>query len=294
MRDRPGDPHWPIVRIPRAKWEFLMHKFLVCSVLAASCCPALAQERTAEEGWGLIVGSGALLSPAYEGDDDTRLSLLPNIQVSYSDRFFASVQEGVGYRVIKDNAFEAGPILRVKFSRDADGDQPFAITGEDSSDLVGLGDVDTSIELGGFIAYEAGPMTFGAELRQAVTGHEGLVADVSAKWSGRSFLFGPPVIWSAGPRARLVDDAYNRAYFSVNAAQSAASGLPVFDAGGGLHSWGVGATAIMPLTNDNAWSAVLVAGYDRLEGDAAANPLVQLRGSPDQASIGVFLSYRFF
>ena len=35
-------------------------------------------------------------------------------------------------------------------------------------------------------------------------------------------------------------------------------------------------------------------GYDRLEGDAADNPLVQLRGSEDQASIGVFVSYRFF
>lgn len=271
-----------------------MRPILLSTMLAASCCPALAQERTADDGWGLTLGAGALLSPTYEGDDDTRLSLLPNIQLSYSDRFFASVQEGIGYRVIKDDAFEAGPILRVKFSRDADGDQPFAITGEDTTDLAGLGDVDTSIELGGFLSYEAGPVTLNAEVRQAVTGHEGLAADVGAKWGGRSFLFGPPVIWSIGPRARLVDDAYNQAYFSVDASQSTASGLPVFDAGGGLHSWGVGATAILPLTTDNAWSAVIVAGYDRLEGDAAANPLVQLRGSPDQASLGVFVSYRYF
>jgi outer membrane protein len=102
------------------------------------------------------------------------------------------------------------------------------------------------------------------------------------------------VIWSVGPRAKLVDDSYNSAYFSVDAAQSVASGLPVFEAGGGLHSYGIGATAIIPLTTDNTWSAVVVAGYDRLEGDAADNPLVQLRGSEDQASIGVFVSYRFF
>lgn len=271
-----------------------MRQILVSTVLAASCCPAFAQERTTDDGWGLIVGAGALLSPTYEGDDDTRLSLLPNIQISYSDRFFASVQEGIGYRVIKDETIEAGPILRVRFSRDADGDQPFAITGRDTTDLAGLGDVDTSIELGGFLSYEAGPVTLNAEIRQAVTGHEGLAADLSAKWGGRSFLAGPPVIWSIGPRIRLVDDAFNRAYFSVDAAQSGASGLPVFDAGGGLHSWGIGATAILPLTTDNAWSAVIVAGHDRLEGDAAANPLVRLRGSPDQTSIGVFLSYRYF
>ena len=68
----------------------------------------------------------------------------------------------------------------------------------------------------------------------------------------------------------------------------------VFNAAGGLHSYGIGATAILPLGKDNPWTAVLVAGYDRLTGDAADNPLVQLRGSEDQASLGVFLSYTAF
>lgn len=262
------------------------------TLMAVACCPAFAQERSPDDGWGLIVGAGALHSPTYEGDDESRLSILPNIQVSYGDRFFASVQEGIGYRVIKDPGIEAGPIMRVKFSRDADGDQPFAISGDDTTDLIGLGDVDTSIELGGFLAYDIGPLTLSAEARQAVTGHEGFVADLGVKWSGRSFLFGPPVIWSVGPRAKLVDESYNAAYFGVTPAQSIASGLPVFEVEGGLHSYGIGATAIVPFTDE--WSAVVVAGYDRLEGDAADNPLVQLRGSEDQASLGVFLSYRFF
>ena len=269
----------------------MRHTF-VLAITLASAAPAFAQERSAEDGWGLIVGAGALTSPTYEGDDSSRLSILPNIQVSYGDRFFASVQDGVGYRALNDDSLRAGPILRVKFSRDENGDQPFAINGDDTADLIGLGDVDTSLEAGGFIDYEIGPITFNAEARKAFTGHDGFVADLGVKWSGRDFLFGPPIIWSVGPRARLVDDTYNSAYFSVNAAQSAASGLPQFDAGGGLHSYGLGATAIIPL--NDAWTAVVVAGYDRLEGDAADNPLVQLRGSEDQASIGVFLSYRFF
>ena len=262
------------------------------SLFIATTCPAFAQDRSADDGWGLTVGAGALQSPTYEGDDEARLSILPNIQVSYGDRFFASVQEGIGYRVLKEPGLEAGPIMRVKFSRDEDGDQPFAVSGDDTTDLAGLGDVDTSIEVGGFLAYGIGPVTLSAEARQAVTGHEGFVADLGVKWSSRSFLFGPPVIWSVGPRARLVDENYNAAYFSVDSAQSVASGLPVFDAEGGLHSYGIGATAIVPFTDE--WSAVIVAGYDRLEGDAADNPLVQQRGSEDQASVGVFLSYRFF
>lgn len=269
-----------------------MRQTLVLVATLAAAMPAFAQERGADEGWGLIVGAGALASPTYEGDDSSRLAILPNIQVSYGDRFFASVQEGIGYRVLNDDSLRAGPILRVKFSRDENGDQPFAINGDDTTDLAGLGDVDTSLEAGGFIDYEIGALTFSAEARKAFTGHDGFVADLGVKWSGRDFLFGPPIIWSVGPRARLVDDTYNSAYFSVNAAQSVASGLPQFDAGGGLHSYGLGATAIMPLSD--AWTAVVVAGYDRLTEDAAENPLVALRGSADQASLGIFLSYKLF
>jgi outer membrane protein len=267
---------------------------LAIALIAGTVSPAIAQDRTADEGWGLVVGAGALSSPTDEGDDASRLSILPNLQVTYSDKFFASVQEGIGYRVIADDTLKAGPILRVKFSRSEDGDQPFAIEGDDTTDLRGLGDVDTSLEAGGFVDYKLGPVTFSAEARQAFTGHEGFVADVGVKWSGRNFMFGPPIIWSVGPRARFVDDTYNSAYFGVTPTQSLASGLPVFDAAGGLHSYGLGATAIIPLTQDKAWAAVIVAGYDRLSGDAADNPLVQLRGSEDQASLGVFLSYRAF
>lgn len=269
-----------------------MRNVLAFALTLASAAPAFAQERRPDDGWGLVVGAGALSSPTYEGDDSARLSILPNVQVTYGDRFFASVQEGIGYRALNHETLRAGPILRVKFSRDENGDQPFAINGDDTTDLIGLGDVGTSLEAGGFIDYDLGPITLSAEARKAFTGHEGFVADLGVKWSGRNALFGPPVIWSIGPRARLVDDTYNSAYFSVSPTQSIASGLPHFDAGGGVHSYGLGATAIIPLTQD--WTAVIVAGFDRLSGDAADNPLVQLRGSEDQASLGVFLSYRAF
>lgn len=264
------------------------------ALFALAAAPAIAQERPTNEGWGVTVGAGGLVSPTYEGDDTYRVSILPNIQVTYGDTFFASVQEGIGYRVINSDTLRAGPIARVRFSRDEDGDQPFAVTGDDSTDLIGLGDVDTSIELGGFVEYELGAITLSAEARQAATGHEGFVADLGARWSGRSMMFGPPVIWSIGPRVRLVDESFNAAYFGVTPTQSLASGLPVYNADGGLHSYGVGATAIIPLDRDNMWTAVVFAGYDRLEGDAASSPLVQQRGSEDQGTLGIFLSYKLF
>ncbi len=72
---------------------------------------------------------------------------------------------------------------------------------------------------------------------------------------------------------------YNTAYFGVTSAQAFASGLPVYEAGGGLYSYGVGANAIIPLSRDLKWAAIVFAGYDHLTGDAGHSPLVQLRGS---------------
>lgn len=254
---------------------------------------AAAQERPEANGWSVTVGTGALYSPTYEGDDDYSLSILPNVQLKYGDRFFASVQEGVGYSIVNRENLKAGPIARIRFSRQEDGDQTFAVSGSQTDDLRGLGDVDTSIELGGFAEYEIGGVKIGAEVRQAVSGHDGLVADLDARWSGVSTTFGPPLIWSAGPRVRITDNKYTSAHFGVTPAQAIASGLPQYQAGGGVYSYGVGAAAILPLTRDGAWSAVFLAGYDKLSGDAADAPLVQLRGDEDQATFGVFISYTF-
>lgn len=246
-----------------------------------------------QEGWRVTAGAGAIYAPSYEGDDDYRLFVVPNIQIAYGERFFASVQGGVGYRLINQPSLRAGPILKVQFAREEDGDQPLAVTGDDSTDLLGLGDVDASAELGGFLEYDIGTLTLGMEARQAVSGHEGFVAEVSARWSGRAQMAGRTVIWSAGPRARFVDDNYNAAYFGVTPTQSVASGLGIYQASGGLHSYGVSTNLLMPLTSDGRWAAVLIGSYDQLEGDAAASPLVQLRGDDSQASIGFFVSRQF-
>ena len=268
-----------------------MKKFVILIAALGVSDRALAQG-AADEGWGLTLGAGALTAPTYEGDDSYRVSILPNIQVTYGDDFFASVQEGVGYRFINEDTLRVGPIGRLKFSRGEDGDQPFAVTGEDTTDLRGLGEVDTTFELGGFVEYEIGGVTLGAEARKAVSGHDGAVLDLDVSWSGRSMAFGPPLIWSFGPRVRVVDDTYATAYFGVTPAQSAAAGLPVYTAGGGVYSYGLGGTAILPL--DDRWTLVAFASYEKLAGDAAESPLVQLRGSEDQATLGIFVSYRAF
>ena len=253
----------------------------------------------AQDGWSLNLGSGLLFSPTYVGDDDYQLRALPNVEVKYQDKFFASVQTGVGYNVLNTEYLRLGPIARVQFARRSEDDQPFVIGGDATTDLRGLGDVPTSLELGGFAEVTSGPWSMLVEARQAVNGHDGFVVDASAAYGGRwaygqsSGRPGAAIIYSIGPRIRFVDDTYNSAYFSVNSDQSLASGLPVYEAGGGVQSYGVGASVVAPLGRRNRFSTVLVVGYDRLSGDAGNAPLVKQRGSRDQASAGVFFGYRF-
>lgn len=270
-----------------------MRATLLFAALFSANLPAFAQAPEPPEGWQVTLGAGGLHAPSYEGDDDYAVSILPNVQFKYSDTFFASVQDGIGYNWLQTDQITAGPIGRVKFSRDEDGDQTFAVSGGGTDDLLGLGDVDTSFELGGFLRYRNGPWSAGAELRQAVSGHEGLVLDLNAGMGGVISGFGPPVIWSAGPRLKIVDDSYTAAYFGVTPPQAAGSGLPVYEAGGGVNSYGFGALGILPLDRDFRWSVVAFAGYDRLTGDAGDSPLVTLRGDADQFSAGLFLNYTF-
>ena len=74
-------------------------------------------------------------------------------------------------------------------------------------------------------------------------------------------------------------------------AQSAASGLSVYDPGGGLRAVGVGG-AVTWKTTDRITTS-LFGEYAQLQGPAAASSLVKERGSPNQFLLGVSGTYRF-
>jgi outer membrane scaffolding protein for murein synthesis (MipA/OmpV family) len=80
-------------------------------------------------------------------------------------------------------------------------------------------------------------------------------------------------------------------YFGITPEQSALSGLDSFEADSGIVSYGLSATALMPLT-DNV-SVNLFTNFKRLSENASNSPLVKERGSKNQAFIGLATAYRF-
>lgn len=124
-----------------------------CIAFLGASANAAAQSPEKYSGWQFTVGPGAIYASTYLGDDEYQLRVVPNVSIKYADRFFASVGQGVGYNVIRSDGWRVGPIAKYAFGRDEDGSNTFAVLGDDTNDLVGLGDVDGTVELGGFVKY---------------------------------------------------------------------------------------------------------------------------------------------
>ncbi len=74
-------------------------------------------------------------------------------------------------------------------------------------------------------------------------------------------------------------------------AAALSSGLPTFDADGGIQSVGLTAGYLRQL--NRRWGLAAYARYDRLIGDAADSPVTRNLGSRSQPSVGLALSYTF-
>lgn len=272
--------------------QHALRSVLLLTVLTTFPFVAQAQEADDDDdsNWAFVASAGVLASPTYLGDDDTQISIVPNLRVEYRDRLVLGLG-GIEYSAIKTEHFRAGPVFRYDFGRDEDGSNPFAISGNDTTDLIGLGDIDGTAELGGFAEYTYNSFSAMVEVRQGVGGHEGLRGEAQVKYNAMFDLGGKDAFLSLGPSVTYGDDDYNSTFFDITAAQSAASGLSEFDADGGLNTVGFEATLFRPLTDKV--SVALFADYEQLLGDIADSSLVQERGSENQFTGGVFLNYRF-
>lgn len=232
--------------------------------------------------WTVTVGAEARLMPSYPGSSRSVVAPVPllNIRRAGTPRNFTSPRDGFGFSLLDTGNFHFGPTAKVRLPRKES---------SDPSRLLGLGDVDWAFELGAFVEYWPSRwLRARAEVRQGLGGHHGIVSDLTADvvYPATSQL-----TLSAGPRMTVVSAAANQPYFSISAAQSAASGLPIYNAGGGLYSYGAGAQARYEINRQ--WATHVFVEYERLTRDAANSPLVAQRGSANQTTVGAGVTYAF-
>lgn len=245
---------------------------------------------TRPQGWSMTVGLAPVYGMAWQGSKDTALSIFPDLRVNYKDALFLSVPEGLGWNAVNANGWKAGPLLKARFGRNEDdGGSPFQIAGG-SDALRGMGDIGIAGEAGAFVEKRFGTRQqwrARAEVRQGFGGHEGVVGDISLNWSGRSGR----TILSAGPRATFASREYMQTYFGVDAMQASRTGLAASRLGGGLVSYGLGASIVQPL--DRRRAVTVFGGADRLGGEPAGSSLIRERGQRTQFVVGVGYGFRF-
>lgn len=232
--------------------------------------------------WYLKLGGAVLHAPEFEGASGHSFAFQPMISLGKAGgraARFSSRNDNISLAFIDTGTFRAGAAGKLVFERDADTD----------ARLAGLSPVPFGAELGGFAeVYPTNNLRLRAEIRHGIKSHDGVVADLSADFFHNVT---PTIQVSGGPRASWASSDYFEAYYGVDAAEAAATGLSPYAPDSGMGSVGLGG-AVTWKTTDRLTTSVF-AEYDRLIGPAADSSLVREGGSRDQLTIGTSAVYRF-
>ena len=244
----------------------------------------------------IALGGGGVFSSTYNGSDNYRALMVPVIAGSYKGIGFRPRAGGLSFDFLDgsrgDVRFSFGPTFRFRGGRD-----------NSTRDEVveAAGDLDTAFELGVqggvtlrkiFSRFDR--VSIGLDVQFDVAGaHSGYLIDPGISYS-TPISRGAVVALSIG--GQYVDGDFADYYYSVSPEQSAASGLPTFQADSGWHK--AGATLAMGFDasgdiRDGGWVYGGAIGYRRALGDAADTPYTSLRGDPDQFSFIFGFAYVF-
>jgi outer membrane protein len=240
--------------------------------------PPFNQERFNNEkpqkNWSLIVGAGAIYQPEYEGSDKFEIAPVPFVVFTYGE-WLAIDPTGITITALEHDGFALAAKVGYEGGRDED----------DADRLNGLGDIDFAATVGAKASYNWNGFELYAAVDQTIDGSESLIGTFGVEYQA-------PVterlILGAGVEAVVANDKHMEAYFGVNAAQAASSGLPEYEAEAGLKRVNVSASAIYMLSEN--WLVRGEAGLGILTGDAADSPIVEEKLQP---SASLFVGYKF-
>lgn len=275
-------------------------RILLLTLPFMAAAPALAQE--AEDHSSLTIGVGVASVPSYEGSDDSRLIVGPQLRGKVKDHAFFTRGPMLFFDAIpnRDDSgidFQAGPAVGVRLDRTSRKQI------KDSA-VEALGKRDTAVEVGGYVGIgKTGIITSAYDnlsARVAVTkdvagAHESYIVTPAIEYftplSIRSFA-------GIGLSADYVGKKFGRYYFDVDAAGALASGLPVYTRGGsgsGFRRVNANLTGGYSLSGDirKGWVIVGAVGYSRMLGRYADSPVVAIAGSKNQFLAALGVGYTF-
>lgn len=264
--------------------------------------PDAGPDSGAYQGDYLIVGLGFASVPSYDGSDQQAVIPAAGVTGRIKGINIGARSAGISLDLLPDDlltgsqdsriGFALGPVIRYRGNRNGHIKDPV---------VARLGKLKGTVEAGvaGAVSVKKlltpqDSLSVGADMRWDISGHGG--GRVTSVGISYFTPLSKAMVMGAAISADLIDDRYADYNFAISEAGSAASGLPVYAARGGLKSWGLKAFAAYDLDGNilNGGFAVALGGaWSRLTGSAAQTPITALRGSRDQWTFGGGLSYTF-
>ena len=224
---------------------------------------AVASEIPEEKPWSLTLGAGVGYGSLYQGGSERQVFPLPVIEGTYYN--WSLGFDGLRYRFINTDTFVAGAGLGYDFGR------------EDKKDNVpararGIGDVDGGAMASLFAEYRPHELIgLSIDVSQSYGDADSLLVTFGA---GSEFpLYGDSLSGNLGISATWANEDHMRAYYGVNAAQAARTGLRRFNAESGIESVNFSAGVTYMITE--RWAYSINGGVDVLQGDAADSPIIE-------------------
>ena len=256
------------------------HVLALGAILGIACSPVTAQ---AVE-WTLGLGAG--VAPDYQGSEDYELVPLWNIRANnlYDPNTYVQV---VGPK-LKSN-FLAHKNFRAGLSGQYVGERDDV----DNSQVDRMSSTDDGLLLGALLGYDfklSGNRVWGFEFDPSwdvsdnIGGLFTLRSHYTAPFAGSWRFHG-------GVSGTYATEDYMDEYFSVNAADSAASGLNTFNADEGFKDVALDASLTYQFAGN--WSTTGSLKFTRLLGDAADSPVTDDAGDENQLFGGLLINYSF-
>lgn len=238
------------------------------AVAAASGVPSAVG--AAREGWRGQWGLGVIANPKFVGGDEYNITPIPYLDFRYLDdkgtRYFANVPQGLGGFLYRKRDRQAGTFINVGLAL-----APGFNVRDDS--IEGLDEIGISTEARMYLEAGGRRWVAAANIAQDVgSGHEGAYIDMSLQLRGR--LGNGSGFYAVGPILRMGDDTYKGSFFGVTEQESVATGLPAYNADGGVERVGLGGLVSLPL-GQSKWRLTTLLRVNSLIGDAADSPIVQ-------------------
>jgi len=256
------------------------YSVLIALVLGMLMISLAANQSVSAQDTKVALGLGVGAAPDYEGSDDYQAVPIPYVNVIWSNHMSINLLGNKAkVNLIPSPIWKGGLIGEYIPERDD----------VDNDRVDRMETVDTAVMLGGFFGFQYENWSASIEAMSDVAdGNDGSIIRLNG---GYNIPIDQTWNLSLGVFSTWADDDYMEAYFGIDAADSARSGLSTFDADSGIKDVGLNLAATFKPWEQ--WGFMGLASYKRLLDDAEDSPVVDDEGDENQFSVGVLVFYRF-